>query len=268
MNRARQAARSGPCVLLLALAGCAPRLAPLPAGAGLPAADFASAYDEATRSCRGVRTFVGVMALSGRAGRMRMRGNVEVGLEAPDRARLEAPGPFGSRPVFVFVARGESATLLLPRDRRVLRNAPPQAVIEALAGVALTPDQLRSALSGCCLAGESATGGRSFDDGWLAVDAGATRQWLRRTDGAWRLVASANGPLEIRYADFQSGRPSTVRIRQEAQTDITARLSQVDLNVSIDEAAFEIDVPPDAAPLTLEELRRAGPLGETSNPEP
>ena len=43
--------------------------------------------------------------------------------------------------------------------------------------------------------------------------------------------------------------------------DITLRLSQVEINVPLADAVFEVDVPRDAAPLTLEELRRAGPLG-------
>jgi hypothetical protein len=208
------------------------------------------------------------MALSGRAGQSRMRGNVEVGLEAPDRARLEAPGPFGSRPIFVFVARGESATLLLPRDRRVLRDSPPQAIVEALAGVSLTPDQLRHALAGCGLEGGDATAGRSFEAGWLAVDAGGATQWLRRMNGDWRLVASVSGPLEIRYTEFDSNRPSRIRIRQDTQTDLSIRLSQVDLNVPIDAGAFEVEIPPDADPITLDELRQAGPLGDRASLNP
>jgi hypothetical protein len=44
--------------------------------------------------------------------------------------------------------------------------------------------------------------------------------------------------------------------------DITLRVSQLEINAAIDDGAFEVDVPPDAMPLTLEELRRSGPLGE------
>jgi hypothetical protein len=35
----------------------------------------------------------------------------------------------------------------------------------------------------------------------------------------------------------------------------------VEVNQPIDPAAFAIDIPTDAVPLTLDELRRAGPLG-------
>ena len=44
-------------------------------------------------------------------------------------------------------------------------------------------------------------------------------------------------------------------------TDLTIRLSQVDINEPLDDAAFQVDVPPDATPMTLEQLRQAGPLG-------
>ena len=40
--------------------------------------------------------------------------------------------------------------------------------------------------------------------------------------------------------------------------------SMREINTEIDPKAFEINVPPDAASLTLEELRRAGPLGDRS----
>jgi hypothetical protein len=43
---------------------------------------------------------------------------------------------------------------------------------------------------------------------------------------------------------------------------MTATMSQIEVNVDVDPAAFTVDVPPNAGPLSLEELRAAGPLGE------
>ena len=37
----------------------------------------------------------------------------------------------------------------------------------------------------------------------------------------------------------------------------------MEMNATLGNAVFTVDVPKDAAPLTLEELRRAGPLGGT-----
>jgi hypothetical protein len=42
------------------------------------------------------------------------------------------------------------------------------------------------------------------------------------------------------------------------------RVSQLEINTTIDSKAFEIEVPRDAVPLSIEELRRAGPLGDRS----
>ena len=39
------------------------------------------------------------------------------------------------------------------------------------------------------------------------------------------------------------------------------KLSDVNINVPLEADVFKIDIPPGADPLTLDELRRAGPLG-------
>ena len=52
--------------------------------------------------------------------------------------------------------------------------------------------------------------------------------------------------------------------RTQPLTDLTASLSQVNLNVEIPNAAFSLSVPADVVPMTLEELRRVRPLAESS----
>jgi hypothetical protein len=252
------------CAALLA-AGCgAKRFAP-PAGPGTPFPAYGAAIDEATTQCRGVKTMSATLALSGRAGEQRLRGRVDAGFAAPADVRLEGRAPFG-RPVFILVARDtEHATLVLPRDNRVLRDAPPAAIVESLAGIALDPADLRSALAGCGFGG-AATAGQSYND-LLAVQADDATHYLRRADGRWRLMASARGGLLVEYRDFVSGRPSTIRLRTVGaapagpQTDLSLKLSDVNINVPLEGAVFQVDVPAGAAPLTLDELRRAGPLG-------
>ena len=206
------------------------------------------------------------MDLSGRAGDTRIRGTIHAGFEAPDGLRLEGVGPFG-RTVFVLVGKGTSSTLLLPRDDRVLRNAPPAAIVEALAGVPLGAAELRAALAGCGLGVVQPAAGRMFDEEWAAVDEGETTVYLRQTAGRWRVGAASRGPVTIHYSDFASDRPATVRVRTApaagAAADLTLRVSQVEINVPLAPKVFEIEVPRDAAPLTLDELRRAGPLGDT-----
>ena len=145
MCRAAVAAVLGVCAFVSA---CAPKAPALPSGGGAPFPDAASAYAEATSQCRGVRTLSAELALSGRAGRQKLRGRVLGGFAEPGLVRLEAPAPFG-RPVFTLVVRDGMATLVLNRDRRVVRDAPPAALVEALTGVALGPDELRAAIAGC-----------------------------------------------------------------------------------------------------------------------
>ena len=255
----------GAIVCFPLLSACAPKLTTLPTGNGAPFPDAAAAYTAATTECRGIKTLSAEIALSGRAGRQKMRGRILAGFAAPAQLRLEAPAPFG-RPVFVLVARGQDATLVLYRDGRVLRGAQPDAIVEAIAGVALGPDELRAAVAGCGFAAGDVSTGHLFPGEWASVEGDGFTAWLQRVAGAWRLAAAVRGPLEIRYEDFVSARPSTVRIRAihgaaAGGADLTLRLSQVDINVPLDPRAFEAEIPADAAPLTLEELRRAGPLG-------
>ena len=47
---------------------------------------------------------------------------------------------------------------------------------------------------------------------------------------------------------------------QKIQVDLTAGLSQLEANVDLRPDAFRVDVPSDARPLTLDELRESGPL--------
>jgi outer membrane lipoprotein-sorting protein len=249
--------------LVIISAGCAPRLARLPVGPGASYAEFATAYAQATQACRDVQTMRAVLAISGRAGR-RFRAQIDAGFATPARVRLELPAP--GKPIFVFVTTGDRATLLLAREGRVLRDAPPAATLEALAGVSIAPDELRTIMAGCGLGTTQPTGGRGFGADWVAVDAGDAVHWLRQIGGTWQLAASTRGALDVRYTDYAAGRPGTVRLRTTTRegptTDLTIRLSQVDLNEPLDASVFEVEIPADAVPLTLDELRRSGPLGK------
>ena len=242
-----------------------------PTGPGTPFPTYTSAFEQATAECRGVKTITATLSLSGRAGTQKLRGRVDAGFAAPSEVRLEGRAPFG-RPVFILVARDEtSATLVLPRDNRVLGDAAPAAIVEALAGVALAPAELRAAIAGCGFGGGAADG-RIYGD-WLAIDTPGATHYLRRQDGRWRLVVSTRAPLAIEYRDFNAvGHPSTVRIRttaaaDQSATDMTLKLSDVSTNVPLGPEVFALEVPEGADALTLDELRRAGPLG-AAEPRP
>ena len=248
----------------------------LPSGDGTDFPDYAPALEHATASCGSVRSLVAILSISGSAFGQRLRAKLDAGFEAPARVRLELPAP--GKPFFTFVANGTAATLLLPRDGRVLREAPPPETLEALAGVSVDPDDLRTIVAGCGLTMGPVTRARMYSAGWAAIYAERATMWLRQIEGEWRLTVATRanttrsaGPLEVRYSDFVAGRPATIRLRalaeetvsgqRKANTDLTIRLSQVEVNQPIDPAAFAVDIPADAAPITLDELRRAGPLG-------
>src|SRR5207247_4598749 len=118
--KARQEMRA--LALAVAAAGsvaCGVPLAKLPAGSGVHATDAGAALDQATAACRSIRSLTAEVGVSGSANGHRVRARITAGVAAPASARLEAVAPFGP-PLFIFVAPGNDATLLLPRDDRVL----------------------------------------------------------------------------------------------------------------------------------------------------
>ena len=245
---------------------CAPKPPSLPSGTGTPFPEFATAYEESTATCGGVKTITASMWLSGKAGRSKLRGRVDAGFAAPDRARLEGIPPFG-KPVFVLVAEGGKGTLVLTREDRVLRDAAPDRIVEALAGVPLGPDALRTAIAGCGF-GSTPSDGRIFSNGWVAASSPDATTFLRRRGEQWEVAGAQRGTVTILYSDYASGRPATIRLRAVSEgttnADITLRLSDVDINTTLDPRVFDItpDLPQHPVPLTLDELRRAGPLGD------
>ena len=223
---------------------------------------------EAVRDCRGAKTLSASLSLSGRAGSSKLSARVDAGFSEPGRLRLEGYPRinFGGKPFFVLVANGRDATLVLTRDGRVLRGAAPAAIIEALAGIALEPDEMRALVGGCALDSGEAADGRSYGNGWTSVETGPSTVFLRQIENQWRVSGLRRGSLVVEYTEFAGGYPAMVHLQTTASqnvaaADLTIHVSQREVNERLDNAVFSVDVPKDATPLTLEELRRAGPLG-------
>ena len=105
---------------------------------------------------------------------------------------------------------------MLPREGRVLRDAPPAATLEALAGVAIGPEDLRTIVAGCGFAQASRDrAARPFDRrlGWRSMPVTTTTGCSRSTARGGSSRRAMRGPVEVRYADFASGRPATIRLR-------------------------------------------------------
>jgi hypothetical protein len=260
--------RTGVLAAAVLTASCGARLMRLPGGPGTPAGDGSEALAEATSICRGISSIQAEVAVSGSAGGRRLRARLHLGLQAPASARLEAIAPFG-QPLFIFVARDNQATLLLPRDNRVLENGRPDAVLEALTGVPLDAAELRAALTGCSV-GPDVSRAVQLADVWRVVPDGTSLLYLRRDPPApWRLVATVHRPSaspewRAQYSDFQDGLPRTVRFVSSDPDRFNLRLasSQVDLNMPLAAEAFEVRGSESADPISLDELRRSGPLGD------
>ena len=254
----------GHWALCVALSGCAARRLPLPSDPGSPLPDFSEIHTRVTAACRGVRTLTAELGLRGRVGGRRLSGRLIAGFERPGSMHLAAVAPFGP-PGFILAVRGDVAILLLPRDDRVVRSESAQAMLGALTGVALAPADLQAMLTGCLLPAPRATGGRLHANGWASIDLeGGATIYLRR-DTEWQVRAARRDGWQVDYLAWQGAFPQSIRLRSQAssaEVDMTATLSQIVTNVDIDPAAFTIVIPPSASPLTLDELRDAGPLGE------
>jgi hypothetical protein len=215
-----------------------------------------------------VTSLTAELGLSGRAGGTRLRGRALVGAAAPDRIRLEGLAPFGP-PVFILAGQGGRATLLLPRDDRVVADEPPAAIVEALAGVRVDAATLRAAIAGCAIDAAAAHAGRRIGESWLVLDVegGRTLFLHRAGTGAWEVRGARTPEFTITYDEMGPLLPRRITVRTLSQGSATSEIrlsvADADLNVALGDEAFEVEVPRSAVPLTLEELREAGPLGDT-----
>jgi hypothetical protein len=117
-------------------------------------------------------------------------------------------------------------------------------------------------LSGCVGAAADAATGRRRGPDWISVDlASGGTIYLRRRNGARRIVAGRYGGLEIDYLAFQGRSPSQVVLAEDGPQP-RARAGPVEVNGgSCPRPARRRGDAPGLSPLTLEELREAGPLG-------
>jgi len=267
----RSSARGLGVVALLACAACAKPLMKLPTGPGSPATDAGQALGDATSACRNVSTITAEIAASGSVAGQRFRARLSAGLASPASARLEAAAPFGA-PMFILVATGDDATLLLPHDGRVLEHGRPDAVLEAIAGIPLNAADLRAALVGCPAMPDAAAA-KQLEADWRMVPDGRNEVYLHRVPqspsppvpNTWRVVAivfhTPQNEWRAEYRDFENGLPRTVRFVSTGSDrfDLRLGLSQVDVNTQLGPEVFRVQVPRDADPITLDELKRARP---------
>jgi outer membrane lipoprotein-sorting protein len=260
--------RAAACLAVLCVSCGAPALMKLPSGSGAPVSDVNEALAEATAACEQVRTLSAEVAVTGTLRGRKVRGRLLVGFSAPASARIEAVAPFGP-PLFFFAAVNDEGTLLLPRDDRYLTRAPAAALLEAVAGVPFGPADLKFIMSGCGADNRSVVAGQAFGTDWRRVETQGMTELFLHHDTAWRLVAAVRlgaNPVRVEYGDFESNLPRSVRLAEvrpagASGSDLRLTLSQVEINGALDADVFRVQVPGSATPITLDELRRSGPLG-------
>jgi hypothetical protein len=144
-----------------------------------------------------------------------------------------------------------------------------------VAGVPLDAAELTTTLTGCARA-ETPAMARAYGDSWLEIpSAGDQDLYLRRetSEQHWRLVAvvrrgaNASGSWRADYDDWQSDVPHATRLvsvddggRTGRTFDLRLVLSQVEVNTPLAAEVFRVTVPRTATPITIDELRRSGPL--------
>jgi hypothetical protein len=251
-------------IAALAAASCGAPLMKLPSGPGA-AADGTAVIAQATSACRAVNTITVEMSVHGSAGGHRLRGRLTAGLARPASARLEAVAPFG-QPAFVFVATNGDASLFLPRDKRLLEHGTPADVLEAVSGVPLDAKELRALVTGCANAPDAADT-VAFGDNWRVAPDGSDNVYFHRDSAArpWQLVATVRrGAWRAEYAMFENSLPRLVHIVSQpaGRFDVQLDLSQVELNVPLGPDAFTLQRTGTADAISIDELRRSGPLGD------
>jgi len=266
--------------LLCCCVACGAPLMKLPSAPGTPAADAADALTEATAACRAVTSMTADIAASGTVGGQRLRGHILAGLAAPASARLEAVAPAGP-PIFIFTSKDRDATLLLPRDDRVVEHGAPAEILEAVTGVPVDAAALRETLAGCPPLA-SAAGGHALGADWRLLQIGRADVYLRRDPklARWQVAAIVHhaagsggdpgrvalqgprgGDWRAEYRDFQSGLPRTIHLASadRARFDLSLTLSQVALGETLGADVFRVDVPRSAERISVDDLRHARP---------
>jgi hypothetical protein len=248
----------------LQLAGaCAGKRVQLPTDSGTPLADYADIHRQLAAGCADVRTFRSALSLSGTANGERLGGTLANGFRAPDAMRLELRvRPFNTL-AFVLAADARGATLLLPREKQVVRSARGEDILAALTGIALAPADLMAILTGCVVPSPHPTGGRRHEKNWVSIDLGnEATVYAQQTGGRWQVRGAKRGTWRVEYPEWPATNRFPARVTlsasQPVMVDMRATISNAEADVDLGD--FSVAVPADAEVIPLEQLQRSGPL--------
>jgi outer membrane biogenesis lipoprotein LolB len=245
-------------------AGCSVPGIVLPSGPGVPAPDAASAWAQASASCRAAKTYQGEFHVSGRVNGQRLHGTLQGAVTAADEIYLLMPAPIGA-PVFVLQGTGEAATLLLPHDNRLVTGRADD-IIEALTGLKQGPRQLLAILTGCVGQSSDMIAGLRYG-AWLKIATNDATTYLEQRDRRWAVVAGEVSGLIVGYRTIEGNWPRALQVEsapgRAPVVALTIGLDQLGVNdLKAPVSAMALKIPTGAMPMTLEELRAIGPLRE------
>ena len=137
--------------------------------------------------------------------------------------------------------------------------------------MALNPADLLAVFTGCVVPAPRATAGRLHAGGLASIDIESAEQgiqrtatvYLRRNGSQWQLRAAKRDRWQIEYTPGTGSFPQLVRListNPDLRVGLNAALSQVETNQTVDPKAFIVEEQKALMPMTVEELRQAGPL--------
>jgi hypothetical protein len=267
-------------VLAVLTTACAGRAAFVaPRGPGVPAPDASTVWSTLAASCRSTTSYRSEFALTGQVGGRRIRGlasaRLFTALDADGNIGLEAN--VSGQLLFRLGGAADKAVLLL-RDGNRVATARPDEILEALIGVRVSPARLLAIVSGCVTTAETVERAVRHD-GLLEIATADGTVYLTPAGNGWQTRAGRFGPstslgagdVLVDYGRFVSGLPRDIGIASSgadrAAVSLNLRVQSVQTNVDLAPTLFRVTIPDGATPISLEELRRAGPLAERANSE-
>jgi hypothetical protein len=242
---------------MLTSSACSPAMFSPPSGPGEPATNAADVWQAATARCQSVTAYSALIALSGSAPRFPTI-NVTAAFTSAGAAYLQAQ--HSGKPLFLLAGDGSRAALWL-RDDNTITTAPLPDIVHALVDVKLGGEDFLAFLTGCPLRNRSVTDARRYGS-LLSIRTADGRAFLDVTTSPRVRAADTRGVL-IDYGKTPSPAwPADVSISTETpRVQLRFRPEQVEINETLPTEMFAMPATAKSAtPITLEELRKAGPL--------
>lgn len=250
--------RTAACGLLaVAISGCAGARFVRPTGTPQPFPEADTVWAALSSGCRAVTSARVQLRVSGRIGGQRIPG-LTTGL-AVDATRVAIDARAGARRVFSLAGDRSEVVLLRHLDGRMARG-PAGDLLDALVGVRLEPARLLAVLSGCVAVDPTFQSGDRVGP-YARIQTPDTLIYLAPLDRGWRLAGAEFDGVVADYRRLERGWPGEVELRRP---DVSLRLQVVEFerNPRLPAVVFQLPVPAAFVEMSLDELRRDGPLGQ------